>query len=67
MLYLSKCNVSENFEINMNIMYRIAKDIAIEEKIEIINFKNSINENILKLFDSEIIIILIIKCENNNK
>ena len=55
----SKCNVSENFETNMNIMYLIAKDVAIEEKkIKIVIFKNSMNENILKLFDSEIIIIL---------
>ena len=44
---------------NMNIMYLIAKSIAIEEKkIEIIIFENLMNENILKLSDSEIIIIL---------
>ena len=57
-LYSSKCNVSKNFEANINIMYLIAKNVAIEEKkIEIVIFKDSINENILKLFDSEIIII----------
>ena len=43
----------------MNVMYRTAKDIAIEEKIEIVIFKDSMNEDILKLFDSKIIIILI--------
>ena len=41
-------------------MYLIAKSVAIEEKkIEIIIFKDSMNENIFKLFDFEIIIILI--------
>ena len=40
-------------------MYLIAKDVAIKKKkIEIVIFQNSINENILKLFDFEIIIIL---------
>ena len=58
-LYSSKCNVSEDFKINMNIIYRTAKDIAMEKEIEIIIFKNSMNENIFKLFDSKIIIILI--------
>ena len=44
---------------NMNIMYLIAKDVAIEEKkVEIDIFENSMNENIFKLFDFEIIIIL---------
>ena len=39
-------------------MYLTAKSVAIEEKkIEIDIFKNSMNENIFKLFDSEIIII----------
>ena len=55
----SKCNTFENFEASMNIMYLIAKNVAIEEKkIKIDIFKNLINENILKLFDSEMIIIL---------
>ena len=59
MLCLSKCNVFENFEANINIIYLIAKDVAIKEKkIEIIIFENLINEDIFKLFDSEIIIIL---------
>ena len=57
-LYSSKYNVSENFEINMNIMYFTAKDVAIEEKkIEVDIFEDSMNENIFKLPDSEIIII----------
>ena len=39
-------------------MYLIAKSVAIEEKkIEIDIFKDSMNENILKLFDFEMIII----------
>ena len=55
----SKCNVFENFETNMNIMYLIAENVAIEKKkIEIVIFKNLMNENIFKLFDFEIIIIL---------
>ena len=59
MLCLSKCNAFENFEASMNIMYLIAKDVAIEEKkIKIIIFENLMNENILKLSDSEMIIIL---------
>ena len=42
----------------MNIMYLIAKDVAIEEKkIKIIIFENLMNENILKLFDFKMIII----------
>ena len=59
MLCSSKCNVSEDFEANMNIMYWTAKNIAIEKKIKVIIFKNSINEDILKLFISKMIIILI--------
>ena len=43
----------------MNIMYLIAKNVAIKKKkIEIVIFKNSMNENIFKLSDLEIIIIL---------
>ena len=39
-------------------MYLIAKSVAIKEKkIEIVIFENLMNENIFKLFDSEIIII----------
>ena len=54
-----KCNVFENFKMNMNIMYLTAKNVAIEEKkIKIDIFENSMNENIFKLFDSEMIIIL---------
>ena len=57
-LCLSKYNISEDFEMNMNIMYLIAKSVAIEEnKIEIVIFKDLMNENILKLFDSKMIII----------
>ena len=59
MLCSSKCNVSEDFEIHINIMYRTAKNIAIEKKIEIIIFENSMNEDIFKLSDSEMIIVLI--------
>ena len=55
----SKCNASEDFEANMNIIYLTAKDVAIEKKkIKIVIFENSINENILKLFNFEMIIIL---------
>ena len=54
----SKCNVFENFEMSMNIMYLTAKNVAIEEKkIKIVIFENSMNEDILKLFDFEMIII----------
>ena len=54
----SKCNVFENFEASMNIMYLIAKGVAIEEKkIKIDIFEDLMNENILKLLDSEMIII----------
>ena len=54
----SKCNVFEDFETNMNIMYLIAKNVAIEEKkIKIDIFEDSMNENIFKLLDSEMIII----------
>ena len=57
-LYSSKYNVSEDFKMNMNIMYLITKDVAIEKKkIEIVIFEDSMNENIFKLFNSEIIII----------
>ena len=39
-------------------MYLITKDVAIEKKkIKIVIFENSMNKNIFKLFDSEIIII----------
>ena len=55
----SKYNAFENFKTNMNIMYLTAKNVAIEEKkIEIVIFEDSMNENILKLFNSEMIIIL---------
>ena len=58
MLCLSKCNVSENFEANMNIMYLTAKSVAIEKKkIKVVIFENSINENIFKLSNLEMIII----------
>ena len=54
----SKCNAFENFEVNMNIIYLTAKDVAIEEKkIEIDIFENLMNENIFKLFNFEMIII----------
>ena len=40
-------------------MYLTAKDVAIEEKkIEIVIFKDLMNESIFKLSDSEMIIIL---------
>ena len=59
MLCLSKCNAFENFKTNMNIMYLIAKNVAIEKKkIKIVIFENSMNEDIFKLFNFEIIIIL---------
>ena len=59
MLCSSKCNVSENFEADINIMYRTAKSITSEEKkIEIIIFDDLMNENILKLSDFEMIMIL---------
>ena len=55
----SKYNVFKDFEMSMSIMYLIAKDVAIEEKkIEIDIFKDLMNENIFKLSDSEMIIIL---------
>ena len=55
----SKYNVFENFEASINIMYLTAKNVAIEEKkIEIVIFEDLMNENIFKLSDSEIIIIL---------
>ena len=54
----SKCNVFEDFETNINIMYLIAENVAIEnKKVEIDIFENSMNENIFKLFDSEMIMI----------
>ena len=59
MLCSSKCNASENFEADMNIMYRTAKSITSEEKeIEIVIFDDSMNESIFKLSDSEMIMIL---------
>ena len=59
MLCSSKCNVFEDFEASMNIIYLIAKNVAIEKKkIEVVIFKDSMNEDILKLPDSEMIIIL---------
>ena len=58
MLCSSKCNIFENFEANMNIIYLTAKDVAIEKKkIEIVIFKDLMNESIFKLSDSEMIII----------
>ena len=58
MLCSSKCNVSENFKADINIMYRITKNITNEEKkIEIIIFDDLMNESILKLSDSEMIMI----------
>ena len=58
MLCSLKCNISEDFEASINIIYLITKDVAIKEKkIEIVIFKNLMNENILKLSDSEMIII----------
>ena len=42
----------------MNIIYLIAKDVAIEKKkIEIDIFENLMNEDIFKLLDFEMIII----------
>ena len=59
MLCSSKCNAFENFEMNMNIIYLTAKNVAIEEKkIKIVIFENSINEGIFKLLNSEMIIVL---------
>ena len=59
MLCSSKCDASEDFETNMNIMYQTAKNITSEEKeIEIVIFDDLMNENILKLSDSEMIMIL---------
>ena len=57
----SKCNASENFETNINIIiYRIAKSITSEEKeIKVIIFDDLIKKDILKLFDSKMIIISI--------
>ena len=58
MLCLSKCNASKNFEANINIMYRTAKNITSEKKeIEVVIFDDSMNENIFKLSDSEMIMI----------
>ena len=55
----SKCNASKNFETNINIMYLIAKSVAIErKKIKVVIFENLMNEDILKLSDFEMIIIL---------
>ena len=59
MLCSSKCNVSKNFETDISIIYRTAKNITSEKKeIEIIIFDNLMNENIFKLFDFEMIMIL---------
>ena len=59
-LYLLKCNVFEDFEVSMNIMYLTAKDVASErKKIKIVIFENLIKKNIFKLFNLEIIIISI--------
>ena len=53
-----KYNVSENSKANINIMYLITKSVAIEKKkFEIVIFENLMNEDIFKLFGSEIIII----------
>ena len=58
MLCSLKCNVSEDLETDMNIMYRTAKNITREEKeIEIVIFDDLMNENIFKLFNSEMIMI----------
>ena len=58
-LCLLKCNVFVNFEMNMNIMYLTAKNVAIEKKkIKIVIFENTMNENVFKLFDFKMIIIL---------
>ena len=54
----SKCNVFEDFEASINIIYLTAKNVAIEKKkIKVVIFKNSMNENIFKLSDFEMIII----------
>ena len=54
----SKCNVSKNFETDMNIMYRTTKNITSEEeKIEVVIFDDLMNEDIFKLSDSEMIMI----------
>ena len=58
-LCLLKYNAFEDFKTSMNIMYLIAKNVAIEKKkIKIVIFENLMNENIFKLLDSEMIIIL---------
>ena len=55
----SKYNIFEDFEASINIMYLTAKDVAIEEKeIEINIFEDSMNKDIFKLPDFEVIIIL---------
>ena len=59
MLYLSKCSVFKDFETNMNIIYWIAKNIAIEKKLQVVIVENLMNEDIFKLSDSKMIIISI--------
>ena len=59
MLCSSKCNVLKDFEADMSIIYRTAKNITNEEKkIEVVIFDDSMNESILKLSDPEMIMIL---------
>ena len=59
MLCSSKCNASKNLEADISIMYRTAKNITNEKKeIEVVIFDDLMNENILKLSDSEMIMIL---------
>ena len=54
----SKCNASENFKADINIMYRTAKNITNEKKeIKVFIFDDLINESILKLFDFKMIMI----------
>ena len=58
MLCSSKCNALKNFKANINIMYRTAKNIMNEKKeIKIVIFDDSMNKSILKLSDSEMIMI----------
>ena len=59
MLCSSKCNALKDFKVNINIIYRTAKSITSKEKeIEVVIFDDSMNENIFKLSDSEMIMIL---------
>ena len=58
MLCSSKCNALENFEADINIMYRTAKNITSEEKeIKILIFDDLMNKSIFKLSNSEMIMI----------